>query len=137
MINEEKIALMTKLAIYDKKYGENDKGVNDLYYRDYVYRRNFYVRTMAFLGCLIPIGLYAIYIILHEDTDFFALDYTQMAIRAGLFILVVMLAYTIIGTSIATAEYAKIKHRLKDYFGIIKKLEDLKEGNTQENEEDL
>ena len=127
MIDEKKIRLMTKLALYDKTHGKSDKTVNELYYRDYVYRRNFRVRVFALFGTIVPIAFFTIYTVLDEDMDFFNFDYAQFGINIAIFVSIVLLVYTIIGTSVATAEYAAIRKRLKSYFAIIKELEELKD----------
>ena len=122
-MDTKRIILMTKLAIYDKTYGENDKRANDMFYRDYVYRRNFVFRFFALVGTLIPIFLSVVIMILNEDMDFLGFDYIQFGINTAIIIAIVMGVYTFIGTQIATEEYSKIKFRLKEYFSIIAELE--------------
>ena len=127
---------MTKLAIYDKKYGETDKRVNDLYYRDYVYRKNFYVRLSAALGCVVLFGFYIANMLLSGEVDFFEMDYTNLVIDMGIFVGVVMLAFTLIGSHIATKEFKEIKNRLVGYFSLIKQLEELKNPTIKEDNDD-
>ena len=127
MVSKEEIIIMSKLAIYDKNNGENDKKINGLYYRDYVYRKNFYARAFALLGCLIIIALYATNLLLDEQIDFFEIDFNLLAISSIQIIGVVMVLYTLIGTKISTTEYRKIKQRIKAYFLLIRDLEKLKE----------
>jgi len=124
-VNKEKIIIMTKLAVYDKKYGEQDKLANEMFYRDYVYRRNFLLRTFAGVGCIIPATIYLLVLVLSEDMDFFNFDFVGYGINIFIITVAIMLFYTIIGTIIATKEYKNIKIRLQKYFGLIKKLEEI------------
>jgi len=120
---------MSKLAIYDKTHGQSDKMANDLFYRDYVYRKNFALRFAALLGCLIPIVLYMAYLVLSEDMDFFNFDYIQFVINASIYVGIIMVVYTFIGTKIFTHEYKEIKLRLQEYFTLMRRLETLR-GDT-------
>ena len=125
MNKKERIIIMTKLAIYDKTHGEDDKRANGLFYRDYVYRRNFAFRFFALIGVLIPIAIYIVIMVLSEDMDFLGFDYIQFGINTAIIIAVVLGIYTFVGTRIATEEYTKIKSRLQEYFALIAKLEEL------------
>lgn len=135
-MKKEEIILMTKLAIYDKTYGEKDKKANDMFYRDYVYRRNFYLRFFALIGTLIPIGLSVIYEVFIEDVDFLNFDYMEFGINVALIIIGVQLFYTLAGTKIATMEYREIKTRLKGYFALMKELDELRSPSKNEDDED-
>ena len=126
-INEDKIKIMAKLAVYDKKYGESDRKANGLYYRDYVYRKNFFLRFFALIGTLMPVGLYLIMLLMNDTLDLLTFDYMGVLINVFLIIAAVMIFYTFIGTQIATQEYKEIKVRLKSYFGMLKELDKLTE----------
>ena len=127
MASKEEIIIMSKLAIYDKRHGENDKKINALYYRDYVYRRNLYARSLSLLGCLMIVVLYMTNILLDETADLFLIDFREIGINAAIFVSVVMVFYTMVGSRIATKEYKRIKKRIKLYFILIKELEELRE----------
>lgn len=135
-MNKDQIILMSKLAVYDKTYGERDKRANGLFYRDYVYRRNFSFRCGALIGSLILIAFHFLALIINEEMDFFAFDYIQFGINAGIILGIIMVIYTFIGTRIATEEYKNIKLRLKDYFSLIRQLDELKETEVQHDNED-
>lgn len=133
-IKEEEIKLMAKLAVYDKTHGETDRAANGLYYRDYVYKKNFFIRFCALMGCLLPIILYVVTLFMDDGVDFLGFDYTGLLINMGTIIAVVLVAYTFVGTKIATAEYKAIKLRLKEYFTLMRELETLR-GDHQEEAE--
>lgn len=137
MASKEEIIVMSKLAIYDKNYGENDKKINALYYRDYVYRKNFYARSLALLGSLIIIMLYASNILLNEEIDLFLIDFRSIAITAVKFIAALMVLYTVVGARISTVEYRKVKRRIKSYFLLIKSLEELREKPEIDDDSDF
>lgn len=134
-IDIERIKIMTKLAIYDKTYGESDKLANSLYYRDYVYRRNFKARAFALVGCLIPFGIYTIFLIIGYDIDLINFDYFGYLRNIGIIIAIIMVIYTLVGTRIATEEYKNIKLRLQEYFKLISELDEItnKKANNSYN----
>lgn len=127
MVNKQEIIIMTKLAIYDKRYGEKDKKANELYFKDYLYRKNFYARLLAFIGCIVVILLYTIYILFSDDLHTFLLSYKLHGFIMVMIVSLVMIVYTFINTNIVTKEYKNIKNRLKSYFMLIKELDRLKD----------
>ncbi|MCL1925474.1 MAG: hypothetical protein FWF50_07815 [Defluviitaleaceae bacterium] len=121
----EKIKIMAQLAIYDKTFGEDDKKANDLYYRDYIYRKNFNYRLAFSIGYLMIAAFYTLTIFMVPDIDLYNFDFIgfgrDLAIGAGVFLLIA----TLIGTVASSNDYKKIKYRLKGYFTLMNKLEEL------------
>lgn len=127
-LDARRIIIMSKMAIYDKTYGTEDKKANDLFYRDYVYRRNFIFRTCALIGTLIPIGISTVFLAISEDMDFLTFDYLGFLQNHAITIAIVMALYTFIGTKVATAEYKNIKIRLQAYFALMRELDEITHG---------
>ena len=125
-INEEQIKIMSKLAVYDKTYGDADRAANDLYYRDYVYKKNFIIRLFALIGTLIPMGIYVVLMLIDDTADVLNINYLEIGMNLAMIVAAVMIVYTFIGTRIATEDYKNSKMRLKTYFGLLKQLDALK-----------
>ena len=124
---------MSKLATYDKHLGRSDK-IQDEYYRgDYIYKKNLWTRFFAFLGAMILLGLYYSHRIFVLDADIFQLDYMQELINVGIFLVLILGVYSIIGTVIATIEYYLSQKRLNQYFALIRKLDN----HTKEPSENI
>ena len=123
MINEEKVIIMTRLAMYDKKYGEADKGANSFFRHDYVYWKNFWNRFYALIGCFIIIAIYAFNKIVVNAVDLFEIDYRAEGIRALVFIAAVMLICSTISSIKSTREYSAVQKRLEVQLELTEKLE--------------
>ena len=123
MTSEEKIIIMTKLAIYDKRYGEADKEATSFFRHDYVYWQNFWNRFYALIGCFIIIGFYAFNRIFVNAEDVFEIDFRLEGFRALTFIVIVMFACSTISSLKSTREYSIIQKRLDKNLKLTEKLE--------------
>jgi len=123
MVNEEKIAIMTKLAIYEKRYGEADSQANSFFRHDYVYWKNFWNRVYALIGCVIIIAFYAFNRIVVNAEDLFEIDYRAEGIRILIFIAAVMFTSSAISSLKSTKEYSDMQKRLERQLKLVEKLE--------------
>jgi len=123
MTSEEKIIIMTQLAIYDKKYGEADKEATSFFRHDYVYWKNFWNRFYALIGCFIIIGFYAFNRIFVNGEDIFEVDFRLEGFRALTFIVIVMFICSTISSLKSTREYSIIQKRLDKNLKLTEKLE--------------
>jgi len=127
LINKKRIVLMTKLALYDQKYGSRDRKDNEYFRHDYIYRKNMWTRLCASIGALIILAVYWMYQIFTLKQSFLEIDYKSAGTDAAVFILAVMTLYTIIGTIRETAQYAKGQRRLKNYMRMLYMLDRTRE----------
>ena len=126
MVDNRRILLMAKLALYDKKYGNKDRKLNEFYQHDYIYKKNFVTRLYALIGGLILLMFYWLYQFFVMGIDLFDMDYQKAIIDSLLFLVALLATYTVIGSRIAIVEYKKAQSRLKKYFILIHRLERLK-----------
>ena len=131
LINKKRIILMTKLAIYDQKYGSRDKKDNEYFRHDYIYRKNMWTRLFSSVGAVIILAVYWIYQIFALNQSFLEIDYQKAGIEAAIFILAVMALYTIIGTIRETVQYTKGQRRLKNYMRMLYMLDRVREPGPQ------
>jgi len=135
MINKEKIILMTKLAVYDKKFGEADIGAGSFFRHDYVYWKNFWARLSALFGCAIIVAAYVLDKIVIKGTDLFSIDYKQEGINILIFVIIVLGITTFFSSIKATREYSAIEKRVASNLEYTKKLDRIaasERGNTEE-----
>ena len=125
--------MMTKLAVYDRKYGPQDKKNNEYYRHDYIYRKNMWTRLCASIGAVIILIVYWLYQLYALNQNFLDIDYKQAGINAAVFVLAVMAIYTVIGTVRETAQYAKSQRRLKNYMRMLYMLDRIKEPEPSQN----
>ena len=135
MINKEKIILMTKLAIYDKNFGESDKGAGSFFRHDYIYWKNFWARFSALFGCAIIVAAYVLDIMVIKGTDLFTIDYKQEGIKILTFVIIVLGIITFLNSIKATREYSAIEKRVAANLEYTKKLDRIaasEKGNAEE-----
>ena len=124
MVDPEKIALMTKFAIYEKRYGKRDKKINSYFLNDYVYYKNSWTRFSVLLGCVIVLFFYWTHQVVVEGIDLFAIDFRVALIQNLIFIGTVMFVYTLVSTKRAVSAYHDAMQRLKNYFILLNKLDE-------------
>ena len=130
-MNKERIIIMSKLAVYDKNYGEKDKAVSKFFRTDYVYRKNMWTRLYVLIGCAMIAALYALRLFVVEGYDILDFDYFGGLANIGIFTLIMLVIYTLIGTKIYISEYNRSSRRLDNYLELIKLLNNM--SDTQPN----
>ena len=123
MDKEQKIIIMTRLALYEKRYGAADKHAGSFFRHDYVYWKNFWNRVYALLGALLIAGLYIFYQVMINGVDVFEIDYRAEGIRLLIFIAAVMFISSAISSYKSTREYSAIQKRLAEQIVLCEKLE--------------
>ncbi|MCL2752806.1 MAG: hypothetical protein FWE44_01500 [Defluviitaleaceae bacterium] len=122
MDRNEKIRLMAKMATYDKKGFERDAEANQYFRHDYIYKKNMALRFSVGVGCLILALFYFVYLTAVQGADIFALDFQSELIGFAIFVIVVMVFYSLMGTIIFTREYLASGRRVNEYFKLMRQL---------------
>jgi len=130
-IRNEKIRIMSKMAVYDKRGFQRDSKANHYFRSDFIYKKNMQMRFFLGVGCAILILFYIMHLMGAEDADIFALDFQSAAIRVLIFVLIVMVAYSFLGTIIYTREFIISQRRISEYFGLMTELEELENGGKE------
>jgi len=125
MVNEEKIVVMTQLALYDKNEGAADRSMNSYYHHDYIYKQNIFNRMGACIGGFILLAVYWLHRIFVVGEDIFMLDIQKSIMDSAVFLIVLMVIYTVLGTVLTTYRYTKGQKRLEDYWELVKKLDQI------------
>lgn len=125
MLQNNKVRLMTRLAIYDKKYGTVDRKKSDFFRWDFIYFNNFKIRAGVLCGCLILVFFYALKLFTIDQVDFMALDIKAEATKVVIAVFAILAFYTLIGTIIGFKEYSTSRNRLDTYFAMLDKLDEL------------
>ncbi len=134
MLNEEKIRLMTRTAIYEKREGKEDMKVNQYSGSDYV-RFNM-LKTL--IGVTISVFLCSCIYLICSSEDIFQLIF-QIDVRALARLLLTayflsLVVYVIISLLYYQYKYSKAKKRLKLYnknLNLIEEYEDMEESATE------
>ena len=118
----EKIKIMTKIAAYQKNEARRDNHINAYFLHDYIYKCNMQTRICVFFGCLNIAAINALYRFFYLGDDPFSLNYSQELKKIAFYIIPVLIAYTVLGTIKASAEYMSCQKRLAGQRDLIDKL---------------
>ncbi|MCL2874158.1 MAG: hypothetical protein FWE29_04420 [Defluviitaleaceae bacterium] len=124
--NRDKIILMTKLALYDRRFGKRDKKAACFFRHDYIYLKNMWTRFFVICGLVIIFGLYWINIVFASGIDYFVENFVRHASFGLITMIIVCLIYTAVGSVKATAEYEKAMKRLAKYNLLLGKLDEMR-----------
>ncbi|MCL2187329.1 MAG: hypothetical protein FWC16_00820 [Defluviitaleaceae bacterium] len=129
---QQKIIVMTQLALYDKHEGAADQIANDYFRHDYIYRKNLATRFAVGFGGFILLLLYWARNLLMEDelfaiADLFDIDFSVYITDSIFFILAILAVYSLIGTIQGTREYYLVQKRLTRYHALVRQLERINE----------
>jgi len=128
----EKIRIMSKMAVYDKRGFQRDSKANHYFRSDFIYKKNMQMRFFLGIGCAILILFYAMHLMGTEEADIFTMDFQSNAIRALIFVLIIMVAYSFLGTIIYTREFVISQRRIGEYFSLMTQLDVLNKGGDEE-----
>lgn len=134
MLNNDKIRLMTKLALYEQKEGKKDIAGGKYYRSDYVSLamiNSAIIATLAYILILGSIVLVNIETVLSVMTTFDMLELGRIVVVAYI---IYMLIYLTITYIISRLRYDNIKSELKSYDNNLKELYTIykkEEENTQ------
>ncbi|MBO5197439.1 MAG: hypothetical protein J6B85_02845 [Lachnospiraceae bacterium] len=122
MLNNNKVRLMTRLAMYEKREGKEDIRLSKYYKTDYV-RLNILKTvvsvTVGYLLVLLMIGIYHMEYLISEAVN---LNYKDMGLKilgGYLAILTVYISSSLVGYTIY---YNRSRKKLSKYFKMLKKL---------------
>ena len=128
MVNQQKIIVMTKLALYDKHTGSADRAANEYFRHDYIYKKNLGTRLAVGLGAVLILAIYWVGVLfVGEEVDVFELNIQAHLTEAILFVLAVLAVYSLIGTIQGTREYYLVQKRLNEYQTNMRTLERMNE----------
>ena len=135
MINEEKVKLMTKLAIYESQKGKKQLNISKYYKRDYV-RYNMFKTVVA--ATVSFIMLLAIYVLVNAEDLLMSLnelDFMKEATKLGILYVVFILIYMIVARIIYARRYEQVKPDVIMYNHNLKKLKGMYDKEEKELDE--
>lgn len=133
MLNEERIRLMTKLAIYENLEGKKTIPVSHYYRSDYVSKsmmKSFVFGTISF-G--IFFGMWMIYQMENDKGNLFGGSLELFVIQTVVTYLIFLGLYLLITYLYASVTFSKSKKSLKKYQALLKKVDKMheREGKLQ------
>lgn len=122
MINEEKIALMTKLALYEEKEGKKALPMGKYYKEDYV---SLHMVNTVIIATLSYLLILAVIVFSHlEDmmANIANMDIIKLGKDVVIGYVVMLVAYIIISYVVYTIKFKRVRKSLNEYNGNLKKL---------------
>ena len=123
MYDKDKIRIMSKMAVYDKRDFDRDAKAGQYFRHDFIYKKNMQMRFFLGIGCVILMFFYVMYLLAIEGADLFAMDFQAEAVRLLFFTILLMVGYSLIGTIIYTREFLISERRINAYFALMRKLD--------------
>lgn len=123
LLNENKIKMMTKMAIYEKNEGRRMLKNSHYFKGDYVafgVLRTLIAVTFAYIIMVI------LYILCNMEklmADINSLDYAAVGRKLGLYYVLMLIVYTVIAGMVYAYQYDCSRKGLKKYFSRLNKLE--------------
>jgi hypothetical protein len=116
---------MSKLAIYEKRFADSDRKLNEYFRSDYVYKKNVRTRFFVFLGCLIILCFYITHKIVVDKAAVLSLDFMDELRGPAVFTVCATLFYTFLSWAREAANYNAAMDRLKIYGAMLGRLDKL------------
>ena len=122
MINEEKIKIMTKLAMYEQGKGRKDLPVSRYYRSDYIglaLIKNFFLVTIGY--CLI-VAAVAVYFGEYLLENIHKMNLVMVGVYIVIGYLVVLVVYSILTYVQYSVQYYRAKKSVREYYGQLTEL---------------
>lgn len=126
MVDQDKIILMSKIAVYEKRFIRKDQRITDYFIEDYIYINNFIIRVGISLITILFIAIGGFQIIYNDIIFPYSIE-QFVEVYIGPYIgpwISAMLVYTFISSLVYRAKYKQASKRMDTYK---KLLEELKE----------
>jgi uncharacterized membrane protein len=123
MLNENKIKMMTKMAIYEKHEGRQMLKNSRYFKGDYVafgVLKTLIATTFAYI---LMVVLYVLCNMERLIADINSMDYAVVGRKLGLYYILLVIFYAVVGAMVYTYRYNKSRKGLKKYFSRLNKLE--------------
>ncbi len=133
MLNESKVKMMTKMAIYEKNEGRKMIKTARYFKSDYIafgILKTLITTTIAFI-ILIAMGV--LYNIENIVRDINKLDYTAIVTRVVVGYVVMLIVFSIVAVIVYGRQYDNSRKGLKRYFSRLNKLERFYNGHKRKN----
>lgn len=123
MVQEEKVILMTKCAIYEQKQGSKELPTAGFFKSDYVKYHIWKTLIGVIVAYILVLGTYAA--IYYEKVlgELNLMHFKDLGIKAGIVLLVVLAVYFVIAYIVYARRFNHIKKHIAEYYRNLKKLQ--------------
>lgn len=125
MINEEKIILMTKLAVYEKGEGKKNMEVGKYFRGDYISLHLLKTAINGTLAFVLAFGVYLLYNFEELMENLYDIDYAVFARSVITYYVIFIAIYGLLTYIVFTYRFVKAKKGIKRYYHNLKKLNNM------------
>ncbi len=122
MLNEEKVILMTRMAIYEKKQGRKDFKLSKYYRSDYVSLNMINTAIIATFLYVLIIGAIVMINIEKIMAEIVTMDIFGIGKTILIWYLIFVIAYMLVAYIVYSVKYRRAKKKLKKYDDDLRKL---------------
>lgn len=125
MVNEDKVILMTKMAVYESGKGKDDITILNYFRSDYI---GFQVLKSVISATISFFLVFAVYFFCNFEIflqDIYKMDLLSFGKSVIILYLCAVGAYGVISYVVYAGKYSKAKKSLKTYYANLKKLSNM------------
>ncbi|MCR5585577.1 MAG: hypothetical protein K6F63_09115 [Lachnospiraceae bacterium] len=122
MINNRKVRLMTKLAIYEKGEGKEDLKLSKFFRRDYLRDRMLRSFVSVTIGFVFLVGLGVLYNMEYIVSNAVNLDYMMIMQRLIAIYIVILAIYVMASLVFGMIHYNRSRNKLARYFRMLRRM---------------
>ncbi len=132
MVNNDKIRLMTKLALYEEKKGKEDIRLSKYFKGDYVRYEVIKSIIFATIGYLLILGFIIFYRSEEIIKDALVLNYKSIGTTALAYYIILLIVYGAGTALLYTYKFNRSRKKLGRYYKLLKRLNSLYNEDTPE-----
>lgn len=122
MLNNDKIRIMTRLALYEQGNGKNDIKISHFYKSDYI-RYNILKTIVAVtVGIALLLGFAGLYNMEYIISNATKINYRQLGISLLILYLLIIIGYVILTIAVTSVKYKRARKSLVKYNRNLKEL---------------
>lgn len=122
MINQEKVALMTKLAAYEQGQGKDNIPQSKYYREDYVSLKMINTAILVTAAYLMVLAMIVFVNVEKMMTQIANMDFVKLGKMVLTYYVIVFVAYMVIAYIVYSIKFKIVRKSLNEYNGNLKKL---------------
>lgn len=122
MLNEDKVKLMTRVAMYEKHTGKKNMKMTKYFRGDYVSWNMIKTAVAVTVAYLMIAGCWVMYHLEYLMENLYTMDLAELVRRMLVYYIGVLVAYMILSYIIYTLKYSRVMRSLKRFRSSLKKI---------------
>jgi len=134
MLDKDRIILMTKMAVFQKREGTKSSAMNQYFRSDYVGYQILKSIISATIVYILMVGAYVLFNFEDVIQQIYNRRWMILLQRMGIAYAVLIGVYAVISYIVYSYRYAKMRKKLKQYYAYLKDLYEMHDKNTNDKE---